>query len=89
MSNLSKVLLLFGAGPGVGRGITQVFTSQGYRVALASRKPNAELEVDGVNRVHIPCDLSDPSSVTAVFAKTKELLGIPSVVVYNGMSQSR
>ncbi|OQE21263.1 hypothetical protein PENSTE_c012G02360 [Penicillium steckii] len=83
MSNLSKVLLLFGAGPGVGHGITEVFTSQGYKVALASRKPSAELEIDGVDRVHIPCDLSDPSSVTAVFARTKELLGIPSVVVYN------
>lgn len=83
MSVTPKVILIFGAGPRVGAGIAEAFANKGYKVAHASRKPNAP--VDGVNQVHVPCDLSDPESVPSVFSKTRELLGVPSVVVYNGM----
>lgn len=84
MPPFTKVLLIFGAGPRVGAGVADAFAARGYKVALASRKPYASF--DGINQIHIPCDLSDPSSVPNVFSKTKEILGAPSVVVYNGMS---
>ncbi|KAJ5246454.1 hypothetical protein N7468_001437 [Penicillium chermesinum] len=81
MSAASKVILIFGAGPRVGAGIADAFASNGYKIALASRTPNAQ--TDGLHRIHIPCDLSDPASVPGAFSKTRELLGVPSVVVYN------
>ncbi|KAJ6144730.1 hypothetical protein N7470_008625 [Penicillium chermesinum] len=81
MSAASKVILIFGAGLRVGAGIADAFASNGYKIALASRTPNAQ--TDGLHRIHIPCDLSDPASVPGAFSKTRELLGVPSVVVYN------
>ncbi|KAL3479197.1 putative short-chain dehydrogenase [Aspergillus californicus] len=76
------VILIFGSGPNIGHHVARAFASKGYRVALTSRKPTQETQ-DTADQVHIQSDLSDPESVVGVFAKVKEVLGIPSVVVYN------
>lgn len=84
MPRTSPVILILGAGPNIGQHVARVFAAKGYRVALAARRAK---EADNTpNEVHIPSDFSDPNSVVDVFSKVKTLLGIPSVVVYNGQS---
>ncbi|KAJ5921479.1 hypothetical protein N7466_009805 [Penicillium verhagenii] len=87
MSTLSPVLLVLGAGPNVGAAVAKAFAAKGYKVALASRK--AKEEESSQDELYISCDLSDPTSISAVFTKVKETLGVPSVVVYNAAAASR
>lgn len=82
MATTSKVVLILGAGANVGQHVARTFASQGYKVASTSR--TAKDTGNSEDAVHIAADLSDPESVAAVFSKVKALLGIPSVVVYNG-----
>jgi NAD(P)-dependent dehydrogenase (short-subunit alcohol dehydrogenase family) len=82
MPATSQVILILGAGPNVGSHVAKAFASKGYKVALAARKAK---EADNTpDQVNIPSDLSDPNSVVNAFSKVKALLGLPSVVVYNG-----
>lgn len=83
MATSSPVLLILGAGSNVGASVAKAFAEKGYKIALASR--TIKNEDNDPNNLNIVCDLSDPFSVPDVFNKVKETLGIPSVVVYNGM----
>jgi len=78
MASASPVVLILGAGPNIGQHVARAFAAKGYRVAVASRKATG-----AADQLHIPSDFSSASAVTATFAKVKEALGIPSVVVYN------
>lgn len=87
MPGAPPVILILGSGPNIGQRVAQSFAEKGYKVALASRSLT-----DGDNttdQVKISTDLSSPDSVISVFSKVKELLGIPSVVVYNGENAPR
>lgn len=79
----SPIILIFGAGPNIGQHVGRAFAAKGYKVAFTSRK--AKDEDNTADQVNISADMSDPNSVVEVFSKVKALLGIPSVVVYNGM----
>jgi len=82
MSSTSPVVLILGAGSNIGQHVARAFASKGYKVALAARRVQ---EADSnADQVHIPTDLSEPNSVASVFSKVKALLGVPSVVIYNG-----
>ena len=77
-----KVLAIFGAGGNIGAAVAKQFASQGYKVALVSRrKPESE---PGDGQVHVIGDLADPSSVASIFTNIRKSVGIPNVVVYNG-----
>ena len=78
------VLLLLGYGPNIGHAVANRFAAQGYKVAIASRS----LEHETFNEagwLQLQVDLSHPETVPAVFSKVIERLGVPSVVVYNGI----
>lgn len=83
-TSVSPVILILGAGPRTGQHVARAFASKGYKVALASR--NAKEEDSTTDQVNVSSDLSDPDSVTGVFSRVKKLVGLPSVVVYNGKS---
>lgn len=81
----SKVILILGAGPRVGYSVARKFKREGYNVAVASRNPD-EQKAKEEGFLAVTVDLVDISSVKAAFAQVKEKLGIPNVVVYNGIS---
>lgn len=82
MVNTSPVILILGSGPNIGKHVAKAFAAKGYKVALASRSlKEADSTADQVN---ISSDFSDPESIIKTFSKVKSLLGLPSVVVYNG-----
>jgi NAD(P)-dependent dehydrogenase (short-subunit alcohol dehydrogenase family) len=80
----SPVLLVLAAGPNIGLSAAKTFAAKGYKVALAARSMQDGVGEDGFLRLHV--DLANPETVREVFTKTREALGIPSVVVFNGTS---
>ncbi|KAF2121318.1 hypothetical protein BDV96DRAFT_640714 [Lophiotrema nucula] len=77
------VALILGSGPRVGAAVAKRFANTGYFVAIASRKATGGKSAEGY--LSIKADLSDPSSIPAVFDAVKaEFQGAPNVVVYNG-----
>lgn len=88
MSALSKpVILILGAGSNIGARLTTAFAAKGYAIATVSRKP-ATLSSSFVSDLHVPADLSTPSSIPTIFSKVEEKLGGPDVVVFNGSLSS-
>jgi NAD(P)-dependent dehydrogenase (short-subunit alcohol dehydrogenase family) len=81
MGEIGKVAVVTGAGSGIGKGVALALLSEGYRVALAGRRKEA-LEAtaaagksSGGRSLVVPTDVSNPASVKALFAKTKEAFG--------------
>lgn len=84
MAAKSPVALILGSGPNIGRHVAQSFAAKGYKIALVSRKAKEEDNVAG-SLINISSDFSKPENLVDVFAQVKERLGVPSVVIYNGM----
>jgi hypothetical protein len=82
MACTSPIILILGSGPNVGYYVARAFAAKGYKVVLASRR--VKEEDSNADQVHISADLSDPYSVKGIFSKVEALLGLPSVVIYNG-----
>ena len=78
-----KIALIFGMGPRLGLDIAKAFAAKGYKIAGVSRSGRLE----GIDHDFelVSADMSKPGSVEQAFAQVKERLGLPSVVIYNGM----
>lgn len=83
MTTTSPVIFILGAGSRIGASVAKAFAAKGYKVALASRK--ASEANNTANEIYIQSDLADPGTVVNAFSQVKASLGIPSVVVYNGV----
>jgi len=79
MNSATKVALVTGAGSGIGKAIALALMRHGYAVVLAGRRLEplqavaAQGEADGA--LAVSADVSDPASVRALFAKTRETFG--------------
>lgn len=78
------ILLLLGAGKFLGTEISAVFAQAGYKVVLVARSHQEGPQSNGY--YHIKTDLGDPEAIPRIFEKTKQEVGVPTVVVYNGKS---
>lgn len=81
MNISTKVALVTGAGSGIGKCVALALMQDGYAVVLAGRRA-APLEATaqegqafGANSLVVSTDVSDPDSVNALFAKTRETFG--------------
>ena len=78
---MSRIVVITGAGAGVGRATATEFARQGYDVALLSRDPDrlehaaAELRRFGVRALPIPTDVADAAAVEAAADRTEAELG--------------
>jgi len=76
-----KIALVTGAGTGVGRAVTLALMREGYAVVLAGRRKDMLEKVanEGAQTpgeaLTVPADVSDPASIKALFAKTKDTYG--------------
>ena len=81
MSSLGKVAIVTGAGTGIGKSAALALLEEGYAVALAGRRAElleavvAEAGPAAPRALAVPTDVSDPESVRALFARTKEQFG--------------
>ncbi len=74
-----KVALVTGAGTGVGRAAALALLQDGFAVVLAGRRkePLEAVAREGkpAKSLVVPTDVTDPASIKALFAKTKEEFG--------------
>jgi NAD(P)-dependent dehydrogenase (short-subunit alcohol dehydrogenase family) len=81
MGSHTKVAIVTGAGTGIGKSVALALLKDGYRVALAGRRKELLEETVKVagpaaaRALVVPTDVSDPDSVRALFAHTKEAFG--------------
>jgi NAD(P)-dependent dehydrogenase (short-subunit alcohol dehydrogenase family) len=89
MSPPSKIALVTGAGTGIGKAVALALMREGYAVTLAGRRQDkleetaTEGRALGGRSLAVATDVSDPVSVKAVFAKTKETFGRLDVLFNN------
>ena len=80
MGAQNKIAIVTGAGSGIGKSVALTLLKNGYSVVLAGRRKDAlEQAVKdsgaGARALAVPTDVSDPQSVKALFAKTKQAFG--------------
>ena len=89
MAATAKIALVTGAGTGVGRGAALALMKAGFTVVLAGRRKDKLEEVAkegaaaGGKSLVVPADVADPTSIKALFAKTKETFGRLDVLFNN------
>ncbi|MEO2014041.1 MAG: SDR family oxidoreductase [Fuerstiella sp.] len=88
MNQSSRVVIVTGAGSGIGRAVSLALLNAGFRVALAGRRKDALEEtralVDATEMaIVIPTDVTDPSSVEHLFAQTSSTFGRVDVLFNN------
>jgi NAD(P)-dependent dehydrogenase (short-subunit alcohol dehydrogenase family) len=89
MGGAGRVVLVTGAGSGIGRAVALAFLREGSRVVLAGRRKErlegtaAAAGGAGALALVVPSDVSDPDSVRALFAKTKDAYGRLDVLFNN------
>ena len=85
----SKVVVVTGAGRGLGAEIARQCAREGARVVLAGRTVHGlesvrdEILADGGRALVQPTDILDPQSVQSLFAATKDEFGTFDVLVNN------
>jgi NAD(P)-dependent dehydrogenase (short-subunit alcohol dehydrogenase family) len=81
MTSPSKVAIVTGAGTGIGKHSALALLKEGYAVTFAGRRKDlleaaaAEGRATGSQALVVPTDVSDPASIRALFARTKEAFG--------------
>ena len=79
MASQQKIALVTGAGSGIGKAVALALIENGYSVVLAGRRQEA-LEAtaragEPSRSLAVPTNVGDPSSVKALFGRTKEVFG--------------
>jgi NAD(P)-dependent dehydrogenase (short-subunit alcohol dehydrogenase family) len=81
MDSGPKIAVVTGAGSGIGRCVALALAQNGYSVVLAGRRKErleataAEAKRTNSAALVVPTDVRDPTSVRALFEKTKEVFG--------------
>ncbi len=89
MTLLEKIALVTGAGSGIGRQVAIALCEAGYSVVLAGRREEPLEETakmaakSGSRTLVAPTDVSDPSSVSALFENTRDEFGRLDVLFNN------
>jgi NAD(P)-dependent dehydrogenase (short-subunit alcohol dehydrogenase family) len=86
---MTKTVVIVGVGPGLGRALALRFARGGLGIALVARSESslspvqAELEGQGAVSRSYALDTSDEAQVRAAFARIRDEMGAPEVLVYN------
>jgi NAD(P)-dependent dehydrogenase (short-subunit alcohol dehydrogenase family) len=89
MNSADKVVIITGAGSGIGKRTALAFFQAGYAVALAGRRAELLEETaaaagpSGSQALAVATDVTDPQSIKNLFAKTQETFGRLDVLFNN------
>lgn len=84
-----KLIVVVGAGPGVGNNVAKKFGDNNFRVVLVSRNQDAldqymkELSSEGIETYAVAADAASSVSLKAAFDQIKKNYGSTDVLVYN------
>jgi|TARA_Y100000310_G_scaffold22421_1_gene21508 NAD(P)-dependent dehydrogenase (short-subunit alcohol dehydrogenase family) len=82
----SEVALIVGGGPGISASCARLFAGNGFKVAVAARRPEkaALKELQESFGIHLyGCDAAEPEAVAGLFSDVTRDLGPPRLVVHN------
>jgi NAD(P)-dependent dehydrogenase (short-subunit alcohol dehydrogenase family) len=88
-SLVNKVVLITGAGRGIGKAVAEAFLDAGSHVVLAARSVDqidaiaAAAAERGQQALAVPCDVGDEHAVDALFARAQERFGRLDVLFNN------
>jgi NAD(P)-dependent dehydrogenase (short-subunit alcohol dehydrogenase family) len=86
---MSKSMVVFGAGPGLGRSAAWRFGREGFRVALVARNRKrlddlvAELAAEGLEAAGYPADIADRAGLDGLVTKIEAVVGDIDVLHVN------
>lgn len=83
---MAKTALVTGAGSGIGKAAALALAKAGYKVAICGRREAALKETSGEaggELLAIPCDVTDPDSVAAMFDRIEKEFGRLDVIFNN------
>ena len=84
---MKKIAVIAGVGPGLGAALARKFVQEGCDVALLSRSSayitnlSTRLAESGQKAIPIPTDVAEAEEVAASFARIREELGDPDILV--------
>ena len=87
-----RVVIVTGAGRGLGRGAALAFATEGCRVAVLEWDPvtgadtAAEIEKRGTQALAVPCDVGDKAAVDAAVVAVVDRFGRIDVVINNAQA---
>lgn len=85
----NKVVIVTGAGKGIGRCIAETYAAEGAKVIIAEvdsalgRKAEEEIAAKGLKAEFIPTDVSRPDDVTELMRKVKEKYSTIDILINN------
>jgi len=91
----NKVVIITGAGKGIGRSIALDFSKEGANVVLVSRtlsdleKVSSEIKSNGKDSLIVTADVSRESDVIRIFKKTLEKYKTVDILINNAAVQKR
>jgi NAD(P)-dependent dehydrogenase (short-subunit alcohol dehydrogenase family) len=83
---MAKTALVTGAGSGIGRASALALAKAGFKVAICGRREDALKETAaaaGKDMLVLPCDVTDPDAVEAMFAEIESSFGRLDVIFNN------
>ncbi len=89
MAENSRIAIVTGAGTGVGKAISRGLLEAGFTVVMAGRRAEVleaaerEVRAPGASVLPVATDITDPASVAALFATTRENFGRLDLLVNN------
>lgn len=89
MNFKDKVVIVTGAGKGIGRCIAQTYASEGAKVVLAEKDPDLGSEIeksilsDGGAAFYIQTDVSQPKEIEKLIRKTTQLFRRIDILINN------
>lgn len=88
---MADIILVVGAGPGLGASVARRFAKEGFQVAVASRSREkidaVAKSIDGAKGY--TADVTDEGSVMALYQAVEADFGKPNVVVFNASGRVR
>jgi NAD(P)-dependent dehydrogenase (short-subunit alcohol dehydrogenase family) len=83
-----SVCVVVGVGEGNGAALARAFAGEGHALALLARGTDfsAALAAELGDARAFACDVADPASIAETFARIRDELGDPEIVVYNAGS---
>ena len=85
-----ETCIIVGAGSGLSASLARLFSAENMSVVLAARDIQKLTGLkEEINCDLVQCDVSNINQVESLFAQTDQILGKPSVVVYNPSARIR
>jgi NAD(P)-dependent dehydrogenase (short-subunit alcohol dehydrogenase family) len=84
-----KIVIVTGAGSGIGRGIAKAYAREGAQVIIAEKNPNSgksterEIKTSRGNALFIQTDVSIPEQITALVRQVVETYGRIDILINN------